>query len=147
MVLITSKNRPGYFWAVDEGIEGYLMRDAEQFRVTSPGTEHYWCVSRNLFLDTIPTFKFHYFLLFFYSKFRSEWTIRYHFIWIRSQTRLFYSQQEWEYWCGLFSKYWLWWGSVSNSNKPIFSHSILRFLTTNHNHNHVFLHVLPSCSD
>ena len=41
MVLITSKNRPGYFWAVDEGIEGYLMRDAEQFRVTSPGTEHY----------------------------------------------------------------------------------------------------------
>ena len=37
MVLITSKNRPGYFWAVDEGTEGYLMRDAEQFRVTSPG--------------------------------------------------------------------------------------------------------------
>ena len=51
MVLITSKNRPGYFWAVDEGIEGYLMRDAEQFRVTSPGTEHYMRVSesRNLF--------------------------------------------------------------------------------------------------
>ena len=39
MVLITSKNRPGYFWAVDEGTEGYLMRDAEQFRITSPGTE------------------------------------------------------------------------------------------------------------
>ena len=37
MVIITSKNRPGYFWAVDEGTEGYLMRDAEQFRVTSPG--------------------------------------------------------------------------------------------------------------
>ena len=37
MVRITSKNRPGYFWAVDEGIEGYLMRESELFRVVSPG--------------------------------------------------------------------------------------------------------------
>ena len=36
-VRINSKNRPGYFWAVDEGIEGYLMRDAEMFRVKNPG--------------------------------------------------------------------------------------------------------------
>ena len=37
MVQITSKNRPGYFWAIDEGTEGYLIRDAELFRVISPG--------------------------------------------------------------------------------------------------------------
>ena len=37
-VRINSKNRPGYFWAVDEGIEGYLMRESELFRVVSPGT-------------------------------------------------------------------------------------------------------------
>lgn len=37
MVRIVSKNRPGYFWGVDEGVEGYLMRDAELFRVSSPG--------------------------------------------------------------------------------------------------------------
>ena len=37
-VRINSKNRPGYFWAVDEGIEGYLMRESELFRVISPGT-------------------------------------------------------------------------------------------------------------
>ena len=36
-VRINSKNRPGYFWAVDEGIEGYLMRESELFRVISPG--------------------------------------------------------------------------------------------------------------
>ena len=33
---VASKNRPGYFWAVDEGVEGYLMREAELFRVTRP---------------------------------------------------------------------------------------------------------------
>ena len=34
---IASKNRPGYYWAIDEGIEGYLMTEAEMFRVVSPG--------------------------------------------------------------------------------------------------------------
>ena len=37
MVRVTSKNRPGFFWAVDEGTEGYLMQDAEMFRIKSPG--------------------------------------------------------------------------------------------------------------
>merc|ERR550519_3277072 len=37
IVRITSKNRPGYYWAIDEGIEGYLMTEAEMFRVISPG--------------------------------------------------------------------------------------------------------------
>ena len=36
VVRIVSKNRPGFFWAVDEGIEGYLMREAELFRVIRP---------------------------------------------------------------------------------------------------------------
>ena len=36
VVRIQSKNRPGYFWAVDEGVEGYLMRDEELFRVIRP---------------------------------------------------------------------------------------------------------------
>ena len=37
IVRITSKNRPGYYWAIDEGIEGYLMTEAEMFKVLSPG--------------------------------------------------------------------------------------------------------------
>merc|ERR1712106_25465 len=37
IVRITSKNRPGYYWSIDEGIEGYLMTEAEMFRVVSPG--------------------------------------------------------------------------------------------------------------
>ncbi len=37
LVRVVSKNRPGYFWSIDEGIEGYLMQDAEVFRVIKPG--------------------------------------------------------------------------------------------------------------
>merc|ERR1711884_840369 len=37
LVRITSKNRPGYYWAIDEGTEGYLMQEAEMFRIKSPG--------------------------------------------------------------------------------------------------------------
>ena len=37
IVRVASKNRPGYYWAVDEGIEGYLMTEPEMFRVVSPG--------------------------------------------------------------------------------------------------------------
>ena len=37
IVRITSKNRPGYYWAIDEGIEGYLMTEPEIFRVINPG--------------------------------------------------------------------------------------------------------------
>ena len=33
---MVSKNRPGYYWAIDEGIEGYLMRDGELFRIVQP---------------------------------------------------------------------------------------------------------------
>jgi hypothetical protein len=29
---VTSKNRPGFHWAIDEGIEGYLMNQAELFK-------------------------------------------------------------------------------------------------------------------
>jgi hypothetical protein len=34
VVRVTSKNRPGFYWAIDEGVEGYLMREAELFKVT-----------------------------------------------------------------------------------------------------------------
>ena len=34
---MTSKNRPGFYWAIDEGVEGYLMREAELFKVINPG--------------------------------------------------------------------------------------------------------------
>ena len=34
---VVSKNRPGFYWSVDEGIEGYLMQEAEMFKVLSPG--------------------------------------------------------------------------------------------------------------
>jgi hypothetical protein len=37
VIRVTSKNRPGFYWAIDEGIEGYLMREAELFKVVSPG--------------------------------------------------------------------------------------------------------------
>lgn len=37
IVRVASKNRPGYYWAIDEGIEGYLMTEAEMFRLVSPG--------------------------------------------------------------------------------------------------------------
>ena len=37
IVRITSKNRPGYYWAIDEGIEGYLMTEAEMFKLINPG--------------------------------------------------------------------------------------------------------------
>ena len=37
IVRVASKNRPGYYWAIDEGIEGYLMTEAEMFKVLSPG--------------------------------------------------------------------------------------------------------------
>merc|ERR1711971_1455938 len=47
-VRINSKNRPGYFWAVDEGIEGYLMRESELFRVIRPG---YYVVHKNGYID------------------------------------------------------------------------------------------------
>ena len=36
IIRVVSKNRPGYYWAIDEGIEGYLMREAELFRVVKP---------------------------------------------------------------------------------------------------------------
>jgi hypothetical protein len=32
IVRVTSKNRPGFHWAIDEGIEGYLMNQAELFK-------------------------------------------------------------------------------------------------------------------
>ena len=32
LVRVSSKNRPGYHWAVDEGIEGYLMSQPEMFK-------------------------------------------------------------------------------------------------------------------
>ena len=35
-VRVVSKNRAGYYWAIDEGIEGYLMREGELFRVVQP---------------------------------------------------------------------------------------------------------------
>lgn len=31
-VRVSSKNRPGYHWAIDEGIEGYLMNQPELFK-------------------------------------------------------------------------------------------------------------------
>ena len=34
---MVSKNRPGYYWSIDEGIEGYLMQEAELFKVINPG--------------------------------------------------------------------------------------------------------------
>ena len=37
VVRVQSKNRPGHFWAVDEGVEGYLMRQEELFRIIRPG--------------------------------------------------------------------------------------------------------------
>ena len=37
IIRVTSKNRPGFYWAIDEGVEGYLMRESELFRVISPG--------------------------------------------------------------------------------------------------------------
>lgn len=37
IVRVASKNRPGYYWSVDEGIEGYLMMEPEMFRVVNPG--------------------------------------------------------------------------------------------------------------
>ena len=37
IVRVASKNRPGYYWAIDEGIEGYLMTEAEMFKLVSPG--------------------------------------------------------------------------------------------------------------
>jgi len=33
---VVSKNRPGHYWAIDEGIEGYLMREGELFRIVTP---------------------------------------------------------------------------------------------------------------
>jgi hypothetical protein len=32
IVRVSSKNRPGFHWAIDEGIEGYLMTQAELFK-------------------------------------------------------------------------------------------------------------------
>ena len=37
IVRVVSKNRPGYYWSIDEGIEGYLMQEAELFKVINPG--------------------------------------------------------------------------------------------------------------
>ncbi len=37
IIRVVSKNRPGYYWSVDEGIEGYLMQEAELFKVIRPG--------------------------------------------------------------------------------------------------------------
>ena len=37
IVRVASKNRPGLYWAIDEGIEGYLMTEAEMFTLISPG--------------------------------------------------------------------------------------------------------------
>ena len=34
---MASKNRPGYYWSIDEGIEGYLMEQPEMFTLVSPG--------------------------------------------------------------------------------------------------------------
>lgn len=34
---MVSKNRPTFYWSIDEGIEGYLMQQPEMFRVISPG--------------------------------------------------------------------------------------------------------------
>ena len=35
-IRVVSKNRPGHYWAIDEGIEGYLMREGELFRIVQP---------------------------------------------------------------------------------------------------------------
>ena len=32
IVRVSSKNRPGYHWAIDEGVEGYLMTQPELFK-------------------------------------------------------------------------------------------------------------------
>ena len=37
VIRVVSKNRPGYYWSIDEGIEGYLMQEAELFKVINPG--------------------------------------------------------------------------------------------------------------
>ena len=37
IIRVVSKNRPGYYWSIDEGIEGYLMQEAELFKVINPG--------------------------------------------------------------------------------------------------------------
>uniref|UniRef100_A0A0K2UXP0 Thrombospondin-like N-terminal domain-containing protein n=1 Tax=Lepeophtheirus salmonis TaxID=72036 RepID=A0A0K2UXP0_LEPSM len=37
VVRVLSKNRPSYYWSIDEGIEGYLMRTPTIYRVVSPG--------------------------------------------------------------------------------------------------------------
>jgi hypothetical protein len=37
VVRVVSKNRPGYYWSIDEGIEGYLMQEAELFKLINPG--------------------------------------------------------------------------------------------------------------
>jgi hypothetical protein len=37
LVRVASKNRPGFYWSVDEGIEGYLMEHPELFTLASPG--------------------------------------------------------------------------------------------------------------
>ena len=37
IVRVASKNRPGFYWAIDEGIEGYLMEQPEMFTLVSPG--------------------------------------------------------------------------------------------------------------
>ena len=44
VVRVSSKNRPGYHWAVDEGIEGYLMSQPEMFKenVKSNGNQNIW---------------------------------------------------------------------------------------------------------
>jgi hypothetical protein len=34
---VASKNRPGHYWSIDEGVEGYLMPEAELFRAVTPG--------------------------------------------------------------------------------------------------------------
>lgn len=34
---VTSKNMPGFYWSIDEGIEGYLMQTPELFKVINPG--------------------------------------------------------------------------------------------------------------
>ena len=37
IVRVASKNRPGFYWSIDEGIEGYLMEQPEMFTLISPG--------------------------------------------------------------------------------------------------------------
>ena len=39
IIRVVSKNRPGYYWSIDEGIEGYLMQESELFRVINPSLE------------------------------------------------------------------------------------------------------------